>query len=140
MVVTENRRDSRLPGVLAITSDDRLFYLILSASIDLSWKITRARTIERAFELCSSQPAPVIIYDECLPDVDWRDALPVVTGFPEHPAVLLAVSEVNEEIWHGVLKCRGYDAVRRSAGSEEWRRELRFAGLSRGAARNQQSA
>jgi hypothetical protein len=120
----------RQPAVLAITSDDRLYYLLLSASIDLRWKISRARTIERALELCRSQPTPLAIYDECLPGVDWREALPGVTGFPDHPVVVLAASEVNEEIWRSVLRYRGYDLVRRAAGSEEWKRELRFAWLA----------
>jgi hypothetical protein len=127
IVPTEEGSVARQPRLLAITSDDRLYYLLLSASIDLGWKITRARTMERAFELCCSQPAPLVIYDERLPGVDWREALPGVIGFPGHPAVLLAASEVNEEIWESVLRCRGYDLVRRAAGSEEWKRELWFA-------------
>jgi hypothetical protein len=126
----EGRVAARQPSVLAITSDDRLYYLLLSASIDLGWKITRARTIERALELGCSQPTPLVIYDERLPGAEWREALPGLTGFPDQPAVLLAASEVSEEIWESLLRCRGYDLVLRAAGSEEWKRELRFAWLA----------
>lgn len=129
--IPEGRR-TRLPGVLAITADDRLYYLLLSASIDLGWRIIWARTVGRAFELDCLQPMPIIICDERLPGFTSSETLPGIASFPGHPAVLLAASEVNEEIWERVLRCRGYDAVRRSAGSEEWKRELRFAWLSTG--------
>jgi hypothetical protein len=126
-------RESRrglAPGVIALTSDDRLYYLLLSASIDLGWKISWARTIERAFELSCSGPMPLMVCDERLPGINWREALPAIAGFPDHPAVLLAASEINESMWEEVLRRHGYDAVSRTAGSEEWKRELRFAWLS----------
>jgi hypothetical protein len=126
-----DRRETHLPGVLAITSDDRLYYMLLSASIDLHWKITWARTLERALELCRLSPIPLVIYDERLPGIDWREALPGIVGLPDRPAILLAASAVDEEIWELVLRCRGYDAVERSSGSQEWRRELWFAWISK---------
>ncbi len=118
--------------ILAITSEDRLFFLLLSASIDLGWKIVWARSIERACDLYSMRQTPLVVYDQRLPGIDWREGLARIAGFPGNPVVLLAASEVNEEVWETVLRCRGYDAVRRSAGSVEWRRELLFARLSRG--------
>jgi CheY-like chemotaxis protein len=126
-----DRRETPLPSVLAVTSDDRLYYLLLSASIDLHWKITWARTLERALELYRSQPIPLVIYDQRLPGLDWRDVLPEISRLPDHPVVLLAASEVNEEIWELVLRRSGYDAVERSSGSQEWRRALWFAWLSK---------
>lgn len=126
-----DRCETPRPGVLAITSDDRLYYLLLSASLDLRWKITWARTLERALEVCRLHPIPLVIYDERLPGPDWRDVLPEISRLPDRPAVLLAASEVNEEIWELVLRCRGYDAVERSLGSQEWRRELWFAWLAK---------
>ena len=131
----EQQRRRDVPAVLAITSDDRLYYLLLSASIDLGWKIAWARTIGRAFERCCSQPAPLIVYDECLPGFDWREVLPRIAGFPDQTAVVLAASRVSEEVWRCVLQRRGYDAVQRTSGSEEWKRQLGFAWLSIGAAR-----
>jgi CheY-like chemotaxis protein len=115
------------PSVLALTSDDRLYCQLLSAAIDPGWKITWARSIVRAFELCCAQPRPLVVCDQCLPGMDWRDALRSATTLPDHPVVLLAVPQIDEEVWASVLRCHGYDAVRRAAGSAEWRRELRFA-------------
>jgi hypothetical protein len=125
-----DRRETHLPGVLAITSDDRLYYMLLSASLDLHWKITWARTLEQALALCRLHPIPLVIYDERLPGIDWREALPGIGGLPGRPAILLAASAVNEEKWELVLRRRSYDAVERSSGSQEWRRELWFAWLS----------
>jgi hypothetical protein len=122
---------NRVPRLVVITSDDRFYYMLLSASIDLHWKITWARSIRRAFECCCSQATPLVILDERLPGVDWREALPCTSEFPDHPAVLLAISEVGEETWEFVLRSGGYDVVPRSARSEEWQRELQFAWLSK---------
>jgi CheY-like chemotaxis protein len=125
-----SRRPDHVPEVLAITCDHRLYYLLLSASIELHWKITWARSIGRAHEICRKRPRSLIVHDQQLPGVDWRDALEKISGFPERPMVLLAASDVTEEIWEGVLQRSGYDAVRRSACSAEWMREMRFASLS----------
>ncbi len=135
LVQVAQRLETDPPEVLAITSEDRMYYLLLSASIDLGWKIAWARTVGRAFELYRVRPRPLVIFDERLPGADWREALPGIGSLPHHPLILLAASKVNEEIWRTVLRCRGYDAVKRSAGSQEWARELRFAWRSKVAAK-----
>jgi DNA-binding response OmpR family regulator len=119
------------PGILVITVDDRLYYWLFSISIDIGWSIRRARTVEEAREDFSSRPMPVVVYDERLPRADWRNGLRRLSAFPEHPAVLLAVPEVDEDLWQTVLRCQGYDVVKRSAGGNEWMQMLRFAWLSK---------
>lgn len=130
LTLSGDSRRGLAPGVLALTADDRLYYLLLSASIDLGWRIRWARTVRRAFELCCASPTPLVVCDERLPGLDWREALPDLAKLPDHPAVLLAMSEVNENVWEEVLRGRGYDAVCRAASTQEWKRELRFAWLS----------
>jgi hypothetical protein len=117
-------------GILVITADDRLFYSVFAASLEIGWNIHRARTVEEAWKGLQAQPVPVVIYDSRLPRVDWRDALRSFSAFPSHPLVFLAAPEVDEDIWRTVLRCHGYDAVKRSAGNGEWTRMLRFARLS----------
>src|ERR1017187_9497647 len=118
------------PGILVITVDDRLYYSLLSVSIEIGWNIRRARTVEDAWEGFCSRPMPVVVYDERLPRADWPTALRRLSTLPEHPAVLLAVPEVDEDLWRMVLRCQGYDVVKRSAGGNEWMQMLRFAWLS----------
>jgi hypothetical protein len=44
--------------------------------------------------------------------------------------VLLASPRVDEDLWRTVLRLRGYDVMARTANSEQFRRELKFASLS----------
>ena len=125
------KRTGNSAGILVVTGDDRLFYSLFAVSLDIGWSIRRARTFEEAWKGLNSQPPPVVIYEERLPRVDWRDALRSFSSFPGHPLVFLAAPDVDEDIWRTVLHCRGYDAVKRSAGGNEWIRMLRFAWLSR---------
>ena len=118
-------------GILVVTGDDRLFYSLFAASLDIGWSLRRARTFEEAWKGLRSQPAPVVVYDERLPRVDWRDALRSFSSFPGRTLVFLAAPEVDEDIWRAVLHCHGYDVVKRSAGGNEWISMLRFAWLSR---------
>jgi hypothetical protein len=115
------------PGVMVITRDDGFYYSLFSVSLEIGWSIHRARSVERAWEGLHSQPVPVVVYDERLPCDDWREGLRSCGAFPGHPVILLAASEVNEDLWRTVLHCHGYDAVRRSANWNEWARMLRFA-------------
>lgn len=126
-VLTEEPVLCQKPSLLVITSDARLYYGLFSVAIDLGWKITWAKTSVHAAELFFAQPAALVVYDDHLHGGGWCEILPYLADFPGHPLVLLAASELDEELWTTVLRCRGYDAVRRDAGSEEWKRELRFA-------------
>ncbi len=72
-------------GILVITPDDRFFYSLFAVSLDMGWTIRRARTFESAWKGLRSQPVPVVIYDERLPQVDWRDALRTFSAFPGAP-------------------------------------------------------
>jgi DNA-binding response OmpR family regulator len=119
------------PEILVITVDDKLYYALFSVSIDIGWTIRRARTAEGAWRDLRSNPAAIVVYDARLPSGDWQDDLRSFSTFPRRPLVFLAAPEVDEEVWRTVLRCNGYDAVKRSAGVREWMRALRFAWLSR---------
>jgi hypothetical protein len=119
------------PGVLVVTLDDRLYYSIFPVAADLGWTIRRARSFEDAWKELHSGRLPLVIYDEHLPGTDWEGDLRSFSTFPARPLVVLAVPEVNEDLWRAVLRCHGYDAVKRTARESEWLRTLRFAWLSR---------
>jgi hypothetical protein len=118
-------------GVLVITADDRFYYSLFSVCLDMDWNIRRARSAGRAHEELRSRPVPVVVYDERLPWGDWREDLRSVSSLAERPAVVLAAARVEEDVWKAVLRCEGYDLIRRSAPCGEWRRMLQFAWLSR---------
>ncbi len=123
-------RQTGAPGVLAVTADDKFYYLLLSLAIDLGWGIRRARNLGTAAEQMNSHPMPIVVYDERLPHSQWRDGLRGLASLEARPLVLLATRRLDEDIWRIVLECKGYDALERAARKEEWTRMLRFAWLS----------
>jgi hypothetical protein len=126
------RQDRRIePGLLAITADDRFYYSLLSVCLSIGWRVRRARSTEVAREELRTRPMPVVVYDERLPSGNWRNDVYGVTILSERPTVLLAASQVDEDLWRLVLHCKGYDLIKRSAPCDEWSRMLRFAWLSR---------
>ncbi len=72
----------------------------------------------------------IVLYDRNLPYVDWRCALDLLSAREPCPRILVASPQVDEDLWRMVLHKRGYDVVKRSASSEQLKRELRFAWLS----------
>lgn len=118
------------PGVLAITADVRLYANVLNAASSLKWRISWARTMERAIEMSRPWAAPIVIYDANLPGIEWGEAFLQLREIANRSRVLLATTWIDEDLWQEVLRRNGYDIVERSAGSEELIRVFRFAWLS----------
>lgn len=117
-------------AILAVTADIRLYSTVLDATTSDGWRIRWARSLDRAVEICAAEPIPIVIYDGHLPQIKWTHAFDSLSRTPNRPRLLLAADAVDEPLWREVLRCHGYDAVRRSAGAEELRRTFRFAFLS----------
>jgi hypothetical protein len=118
------------PGILAITADLGFYSSVLSAAGSCGWSADWGTSMNRGLEICGSKPIQIVIYDQNLPGVDWRDALNCLNAVAEHARILLAAPRVDEDLWRRVLGRRGYDVLVRSASSEQLKRELRFAWLS----------
>jgi len=118
------------PGILAVTADLGLYSCILSAACGSGWTADWAASVSRALAVCSSKPIRIVVYDSNLPYSDWQNGLRRLARIPSAPRVLLASPHVDEDLWRTVLRLRGYDVLARSADSEQFRRELRFASLS----------
>jgi hypothetical protein len=121
---------SQRPGVLAVTADVRFYAGVLNATSKAKWRTEWARTLGRAIEICRLEPTPIVIYDSNLPDIEWGSAFDLMNAVPNHRRILLAAPSIDEDLWRKVLLHRGYDIVKRSAGSEELKRVFRFAWLS----------
>lgn len=118
------------PAVLVITADIRLFSAVLHAASSVDWQSDWARTMGRAIEICRLEPAPIVVFDDTLPGVEWGWAFDLIHAVSNRRRILLASRLIDEELWRKVVLRGGYDIVRRSAGSEEWKRLFRFAWLS----------
>jgi DNA-binding response OmpR family regulator len=120
------------PGILAVTADLGLYSCILNAACASGWTADWAASVSRALAVCSSKPIRIVVYDSNLPYSDWRVGLRQLASAGSRPRILLASPRVDEDLWRTVVRLRGYDVLLRSAGSEQVRRELRFASLSLG--------
>jgi hypothetical protein len=124
--------DGEDPGVLAVTADLGLYSCILNAACTSGWTAEWAASVSRALAVCSSKTIRIVVYDSNLPYSDWRNGLRQLARTPSSPRVLLASPHVDEDLWRTVRRLRGYDVMARSANSEQFRRELKFASLSLG--------
>jgi DNA-binding response OmpR family regulator len=120
------------PGILAVTADLGLYSCILNAACGAGWTADWAASVSRALAVCQSKPIRIVVYDSNLPYSDWRNGLRRLARTSSAPRVLLASPRVDEDLWRTVVRLRGYDVLLRSAGSEQVRRELKFASLSLG--------
>jgi DNA-binding response OmpR family regulator len=120
------------PGILAVTADLGLYSCILNAACSSGWTAEWAASLNRALAVCSSKPIRIVVYDSDLPYVDWPTGLRQLARAKSSPRILLASPRVDEDLWRTVLRLRGYDVLARSANSEQFRRELKFASLSLG--------
>lgn len=118
------------PHILTVTADVNFYSGVLSATQSCGWNAEWARSLKRAVEICRTRLTPIVIYDRNLPDVDWRRALDQLSGTAYDVRILVAASDVDEDLWRMVLHRHGYDVLARSASAEQLERELRFAWLS----------
>jgi DNA-binding response OmpR family regulator len=118
------------PGILAVTADLGLYSCILNAACASGWTAEWAGSLSRGLAVSKAKPIRIVIYDSNLPFTDWREGLRQMTKAASCARILLASPHIDEDLWHTVLRLRGYDVLARSSNSEQLRRELRFASLS----------
>ncbi len=120
----------RLEGVLAITSDVKLYSSVSNAAGSSRWRIRWARTLTSAIEIQNSDWMPIIVYDSSLPEVEWPWALDCFAEISNLHRVFLVAPAVDECLWKAVRRHHGYDVIDRSAKPDDFERVFRFAWLS----------
>lgn len=118
------------PGILAVTADLGFYSSVLSAACSYGWSAEWASSMNRGIEICRSGAIRIVIYDRNLPCIDWRYGIDRLSAAASQARILLAAPRIDEDLWRAVLRRRGYDVLARSSGSEQLKRELRFAWLS----------
>jgi DNA-binding response OmpR family regulator len=115
------------PGVLTITADLRLYSSVVSAAAANGWAAHWARSLQQAVEISAHKPALLVVYDSQLPNTEWTCAFETLATSTTPQRILLATVSIDEQVWRSALRHGGYDVVRRSAGTDELARMLRFA-------------
>jgi hypothetical protein len=126
-------RHAEVSEILCVSADLRLYSGVLHAAHSSGLEAQWVRSLPRAIAMCNRAWFPVAVLDMLLPFAEWTSGLYLLSETPCRPRVLLASPCVDEDLWRRVLQHHGYDAIERSAGSEELGRALHFAWLSRSA-------
>lgn len=113
--------------LLAITSDDFFYSMLVNVGSTCGWEVRRAGSIQEGLALVRTQHLPLVIFDWNESEHDWRDGIGRLSGASSHPCVLLASRVVDDNLRQEVLRHRGYDVLPRSADQDEIMRAIEFA-------------
>jgi DNA-binding response OmpR family regulator len=105
--------------VLAVTpfpDDQRLLRTLFSRS---NWELKIVRTQQEAAEVLRTEPVPVVICENILPDGGWRGVADAADAFGSRPRVLVTSRCADESLWCEVLEQGAYDCLSKPFRSEE---------------------
>jgi len=98
--------------LLAVTRNTRCKMSLRTLSLEQDWRILFAETIEDGIRLQSLDRICVLIYDQQLPGVEWRQGLSTLLAADE-PTLPIVISDVlSARLRCEVLNCGGYDLAR----------------------------
>jgi DNA-binding NtrC family response regulator len=113
--------------LLAISPDIRFFSSLVQTAAPYDWEVRWTRSINGAVEILANGWAPVIIYDCCSATEDWSTSIARLTLLPEAPCIVLAVRQVDEELWRQAINRHVYDVVCRTGHNQHLIATLEFA-------------
>lgn len=113
--------------ILAITSDDRFYSILVDAGSSCGWEIRRSSTVQEGLDAVRSLHVPLVIFDWDGSEQDWGHALDRIWAAPNHPCVLLASRLMNDNLRQEVQRHHGYDVLPRTGDRDRIVRTVEFA-------------
>jgi DNA-binding NtrC family response regulator len=77
-------------------------------AIEQHWRISFATTLERAVDIRRMKTINVIIYDQDLSGLDWRQGLVRMINCAESALAIVLSYEADARMYRSVLECGGY--------------------------------
>lgn len=103
-------------------------HLFLTAVLDrMAVPVRTARTCNQAIQALRSQPATLVVYEEDLPDGNWRRILEETDQWMSPPLLIVISRFADEQLWAEVLNLGGYDVLVKPFDEEETERVLQAA-------------
>jgi DNA-binding response OmpR family regulator len=103
-------------------------HVFLTAVLDrMAVPVRTARTCAQAIQALRSQPATLVVYEEDLPDGNWRRILEETDQWMSPPLLIVISRFADEQLWAEVLNLGGYDVLVKPFDEEETERVLEAA-------------
>jgi len=112
-------RVSRLNGaVVAVTASEAAQLSLRVLAIQEGWRILFARTLESALQLRDASSIVVILYDQNLPNADWRTSLSALVQSSKPVFFILLCPVPQDRVWRSVLDGGGFAVSRWPVGAD----------------------
>jgi DNA-binding NtrC family response regulator len=115
------------PGILVVTPDDRVYTSLLYVSTEYGWITRWARSVECATGILRSGTNSIILYDCYSKSHTWQEAVDRFLIADAGCCIVLAVPDIDEQLWLEALRHRIYDVVPRAGRAGDLAATLRFA-------------
>ncbi len=113
--------------VLTVSSEERDHVTLAQIFNHTSWSIEGVDNISSAAEKMTSDPCPVVLCEENLPDGDWRDIFALAETLSHPPHVIVLSRTADEKLWAEVLNRGGYDVLAKPLQAAEVLRAIGVA-------------
>jgi len=100
------------PRALIVMGDGPGLSGIQEILSDAGWKLTVEHSTAAGISRQMEDPAPIILYDRELNDVDWRQAVVFLARLSPRPCLILMSQRVDRNIWDELVHCGGFDLLR----------------------------
>jgi DNA-binding response OmpR family regulator len=122
------RAGTQKRSVLVISTASTLQTEIHIWSIRERWRTVHTRSLAAALQVLSAQQVAVVLYDQDLPDADWRAALQTLTSRASNtPFLILLARAAGAKSWKLLLDAGGYDLVNKPVERGELARVVNSA-------------
>jgi DNA-binding NtrC family response regulator len=113
--------------LLAVSPDTRFFSSLAQLATLYDWEVHWARSVPGAVDILASGSTPVVIYDCCSAHDDWSASIARLMRLPDAPCIVLAVPDVDEDLWRRAINQQVYDVVCRDGNRQHLLVTLDFA-------------
>jgi hypothetical protein len=91
------------------------------------WDLFLCANCEGAESVLRTESVPIVLCDCDTLDISWRDAFQIVLSSDPSRCVVLCSKADNDRLWQEVIRCGGYDVVRKPLREEQVVRTVQFA-------------
>jgi len=119
-------------GMMIVTHDSTGRDSLQAIASRHNWEATSVQSCDEAVPILNQGAMPLVIYDQDLPDGNWRDSLRRIATVPQPICLLLACRSIDPHLLREAVRCHGYDVISKPFRTEEVVRYVSLAWTSHG--------
>jgi hypothetical protein len=113
--------------VLAISQERRCRERLKSLADFYGWDLFVCANWVSAAAVPDSGNIPIVLWDRDNLDINWHQAFEIFLSADRSRCVVLCSGGDGDRLWGEVIRCGGYDVVRKPIGEEQVVRTVQFA-------------